>query len=151
VFVSPFAYPLTGMQRLSPDNFLWRDSSYLYSEVHRAQDYLVQHVAECVSLKDLAEVAGISTRSLNRVFKEATGLTPVQYHQQLRLELAATLLSNLEMTIEEVATKCGFEDVRHFRRLWLRQFGMSPSASRLALRLNIPLESRRWLGELVQT
>jgi transcriptional regulator GlxA family with amidase domain len=124
--------------------------THLYSEVHRAQDYLVQHVAECVPLKDLAEVAGISTRSLNRIFKEATGLTPVQYHQQLRLELAATLLSNLEMTIEEVATKCGFEDVRHFRRLWLRQFGMSPSASRLALRPNMPLESQRWLRELVQ-
>ncbi|GHO94545.1 AraC family transcriptional regulator [Reticulibacter mediterranei] len=122
--------------------------THLHSEVHRAQDHLVQHVAECVSLKELAEVAGVSTRSLNRVFKEATGLTPVQYHQQLRLELAATLLSNLELTIEEVATKCGFEDVRHFRRLWLRQFGMPPSASRLTQCPNMPPESRRWLSEL---
>jgi transcriptional regulator GlxA family with amidase domain len=122
--------------------------THLHSEVHRAQDYLIQHVAECVPLKDLAEVAGVSTRSLNRVFKEATGLTPVQYHQQLRLELAATLLSNVELTIEEVATKCGFEDVRHFRRLWLRQFGVPPSASRLNHSPHMPLESRRWLSEL---
>jgi transcriptional regulator GlxA family with amidase domain len=122
--------------------------THLHSEVHQVQDYLIQHVSECVSLKDLAEVAGISTRSLNRLFKEATGLTPVQYHQQLRLELAATLLSNLELTIEEVATKCGFEDVRHFRRLWLRQFGMPPSASRLTQRPKSPPESRRWLNEL---
>jgi transcriptional regulator GlxA family with amidase domain len=122
--------------------------THLHSEVHQAQDYLIEHVSECVPLNDLAEVVGISTRSLNRLFKEATGLTPVQYHQQLRLELAATLLSNLDLTIEEVATKCGFEDVRHFRRLWLRQFGMSPSASRLTQRPNMPSESRRLLSEL---
>lgn len=106
--------------------------THLHTSVHLAQDYLIDHMTEDVSLKQLAEVACISMRSLSRLFKEATGLTPIQYQHQLRLELATTLLSNPALTIEKVATQCGFEDVRHFRRLWLRQFGRPPSASRVA-------------------
>ncbi|GHO82527.1 GlxA family transcriptional regulator [Dictyobacter formicarum] len=100
--------------------------THLHSGVHQAQDYLINHIAEHVTLDELANVAGISTRGLNRAFKEATGLTPIQYHQRLRIELAATLLSNPALRIEEVALQCGFEDVRHFRRLWQRQFGAPP-------------------------
>lgn len=104
--------------------------THLHYGVHRAQDFLIDHVAEHISLSELASIAGVSTRGLNRAFKEATGLTPVQYHQRLRLELAATLLSHPAFRMEDIALKCGFEDVRHFRRLWQRQFGMSPSVSR---------------------
>jgi transcriptional regulator GlxA family with amidase domain len=107
--------------------------THLHTSVHLAQDYLIDHMTEDVSLKKLAEVARVSMRSLSRLFKEATALTPIQYQHQLRLELATTLLSNPALTIEEVAKKCGFEDVRHFRRLWLRQFGIPPSASRVSL------------------
>lgn len=110
--------------------------THLHSGVHGAQDYLVNHVAEHVSLNELANIAGISTRGLNRAFKESTGLTPIQYHQRLRLELAATLLSNPALRVEDVAMKCGFEDVRHFRRLWQRQFGMPPSAGRVLCRVS---------------
>jgi transcriptional regulator GlxA family with amidase domain len=104
--------------------------THLHSGVHRVQDFLIDHVAEHVSLSELADIAGVSTRGLSRAFKESTGLTPVQYHQRLRLELAATLLSNPTLRVEEIALKCGFEDVRHFRRLWQREYGQSPSASR---------------------
>jgi len=106
--------------------------THLQTSVHLAQDYLIDHITENVSLKKLAEVACVSMRSLSRLFKEATALTPLQYQHQLRLELAATLLSNPTLTVEAVAKKCGFEDVRHFRRLWLRQFGRPPSASRVS-------------------
>lgn len=106
--------------------------THLDPGVHRVQDHLISHLTEPVSLPALAQVGQMSTRSLTRAFKEATGLTPVQYHQRLQLELAATLLHNPELSIEEIAHKCGFEDARHFRRLWQRQFGLAPSASRVA-------------------
>ena len=104
--------------------------THVHSGVHRVQDYLINHIAENVLVDELANIAGVSARELNRAFKEATGLTPVQYHQRLRMELATTLLPNRSLSIEEIAFKCGFEDVRHFRRLWQRHFEMSPSASR---------------------
>lgn len=104
--------------------------THLHAGVHRVQDYLINHVADHVSLKELATIAKISSRELSRAFKEATGLTPIQYHQRLRLELAATLLANPTLRVEDVALQCGFEDVRHFRRLWQRCFGLPPSLSR---------------------
>lgn len=104
--------------------------THLHPAVHSVQDYMIHHINESLSLKELAAVAHMSTRSLTRAFKEATGLTLVQYHQRLQLELAATFFHDPALSIEEIARRCGFDDARHFRRLWQRQFGMPPSASR---------------------
>ncbi|WP_199320180.1 GlxA family transcriptional regulator [Leptolyngbya sp. FACHB-261] len=103
---------------------------HLHSAVHRVQDWLAEHAVESASLAELAVVAKMSVRSFSRAFKEATGLTPVQYQQRLRLEVAATLLNNADLSIETVAARCGFEDTRHFRRLWQRHFGTTPSMVR---------------------
>ncbi|QBD76402.1 helix-turn-helix domain-containing protein [Ktedonosporobacter rubrisoli] len=109
--------------------------THLNPSVHKVQDHLISHIAEPGTLSDLARIGQMSIRSLTRSFKEATGLTLVQYHQRLQIELAANLLNNPALSIEEVATKCGFEDARHFRRLWLRQYGVPPSVSRSAHQL----------------
>jgi transcriptional regulator GlxA family with amidase domain len=109
--------------------------THLNPAVHRAQDYLIAHMNEAVALEKLAGIAAVSTRSLSRIFKEATGITPVQYHQRLQLELASSLLSDPDLSIEEIARRCGFEDARHFRRLWQRQFGSPPSVSRASYQL----------------
>ncbi len=113
------------------DSIYLQYRTHLNPAVHQAQDHLIQHVAEPFSLKSLAEITHLSIRSLTRSFKEATGLTPVQYHQSLQLELAVTFLHDPGLSIEEVARKSGFEDARHFRRLWHRAFGAPPSASRI--------------------
>jgi transcriptional regulator GlxA family with amidase domain len=104
--------------------------NHLYPGVHQVQTWLAEHVSESVSLTDLAEIANMSTRNFSRAFKAATGLTPVQYQQRLRLEVAATLLESSDLSIEAIATRSGFDDARHFRRLWQRYFGAPPSATR---------------------
>src|SRR5690348_7021636 len=73
--------------------------THLDPGVHRAQDHLIASLTAPVSLSQLAVAAGMSVRSLSRAFKEATGLTPVQYHQRLRLELASSLLHNPDLSI----------------------------------------------------
>jgi transcriptional regulator GlxA family with amidase domain len=104
--------------------------NHLHPGVHRVQNWLAEHAMKSVSLAELAQIANMSVRSFSRAFKKATGLTPVQYQQRLRLELAATLLQNSDLSIEAIAIHCGFDDSRHFRRLWQRYFGVSPSATR---------------------
>lgn len=104
--------------------------NHLHSGVHQVQNWLAEHVTKSVSLTELAQIAHMSVRSLSRAFKTATGLTPVQYQQRLRLEVAATLLQNSELSIEAIAARCGFDDARHFRRLWQRYFGVSPAVTR---------------------
>jgi transcriptional regulator GlxA family with amidase domain len=105
--------------------------THLNPAVHRAQDYLLASLTASVSLSEVAAAAHMPVRSLTRAFKEATGLTPLQYHQLLRLELGATLLENPDLSIEVIAERCGFDDARHFRRLWQRVHGVSPSRSRM--------------------
>lgn len=104
--------------------------NHLHLGVHRAQDYLAEHVSDAISLEQLAEIAKLSVRSLNRAFRASIGLTPIGYQQQLRLELAATLLNNPAWSIEQVAQEVGFSDARHFRRLWQRNFGTTPTQHR---------------------
>ncbi|MUG95341.1 helix-turn-helix domain-containing protein [Scytonema sp. UIC 10036] len=104
--------------------------NHLHPGVHRVQNWLAEHAMKSVSLTELAQIANMSVRSFSRAFKEVTGLTPVQYQQRLRLEVASTLLQNSDLSIEAIATRCGFDDSRHFRRLWQRYFGVSPSTTR---------------------
>ena len=104
--------------------------SHIHPGVHRAQDHLIAHMAEPLALADIAAAAQMSVRSLARSFRAAIGLSPIEYQQQLRLELAATLLHNPDLTIDDIAQQVGFADARHFRRLWVRRFGAPPSASR---------------------
>lgn len=104
--------------------------THLHPGVHRAQDHLSASLTTPVSLTQLAVAAQMPVRSLSRAFKEATGLTPLQYHQRLRLELGATLLDNPDLSLEAISEMCGFDDARHFRRLWQRAFGAPPSRTR---------------------
>jgi transcriptional regulator GlxA family with amidase domain len=104
--------------------------THLHPGVHRVQDQLSQQVSSKFTLERLAEFANLSPRGLTKAFKQHTGLTPLEYQQKLRLELAAQLMNNPRLTIEAIAERCGFEDSRHFRRLWQAHYGTPPSSSR---------------------
>lgn len=104
--------------------------AHLDPSVHQVQDWLAEHVSEPVSLSDLAGVGQTSVRSLSRAFKTATGITPGEYLRLLRLEVAEHLVRDSRLSLETIAVKSGFGDARQFRRLWQKQYGTPPSASR---------------------
>ncbi|MFJ1826862.1 helix-turn-helix domain-containing protein, partial [Streptomyces sp. NPDC088178] len=70
-----------------------------------------------------------------RAFTRATGITPLTYQRQLRLERARTLLVGTGLTVEAVAARCGFRDARQLRRLITETYGAPPSRLRTQLRL----------------
>lgn len=105
---------------------------HLHPGVHRVQDWLGAHFAESVPLPRLARLANMSSRNLLRAFKTATGLTPLQYQQRLRLEFAGSLIRDSRFTLESIAESSGFADARHFRRLWKSTFHAPPSHFRKA-------------------
>jgi transcriptional regulator GlxA family with amidase domain len=108
--------------------------THLNPAVHQAQEWLLAHYTESYSLAALAEVVGTSGRHLGRMFKAATGLTPLAYQQLLRLELARSLLQDPSQSIETIARRCGFGDSRSFRRLWHKHHSTSPSTVRMTNR-----------------
>ncbi|MFJ7493913.1 GlxA family transcriptional regulator [Streptomyces sp. NPDC097727] len=102
--------------------------------VHRVQDHLAQNLDTPHTLDELAAVAHLSPRGLTRAFTAATGITPLAYQRQLRLERARTLLTGTDLTVEAVAARCGFRDARQLRRLVAETLGVPPSQLRTRLR-----------------
>ena len=82
----------------------------------------------------LASQLGVSTRTLMRRFKFATGVSVGQYLQQRRLDEAQALLRRTNLSITEVGVAVGLHDASHFSRVFREQTGLTPSAFRTAVR-----------------
>lgn len=98
------------------DSVMLRHRSHLSDVVHRVQDLIDERYAHNLPLARLAAHGGVSPRTLTRGFRRATGLTPLQYQQQLRLERAHHLVERGAST-ESAARRVGFADARMLRRL----------------------------------
>ena len=96
-----------------------RHRGHLSDAVHRVQDRIDAHFAEPLPLPDLAATAGVSERTLTRLFEAATGQTPLRYQQVLRVERAEYLIGH-GATVEAAARAVGFGDARMLRRLRAR-------------------------------
>lgn len=83
-----------------------------------------------VDCEDLASVLCIGRVQLNRKMKAITGLKTTEYILNVRISRAKTLLETTDLSIGEVALKCGIEDVGYFSTLFRKNTGMTPSAWR---------------------
>ena len=99
-------------------------------EILRAQDLLERDVADSPSVGDLARQVAMSPRNFVRRFQQATGNSPRDYMQRLRIEVAKRALEGATQPLSAVAGKVGYRDVVAFRRLFQRWTGLSPSEYR---------------------
>ncbi len=100
------------------------------AEILRVQVWLEKHLAEPIVLEQVAERFALTLRSLIRRFKDATGVTPGQYLQNLRIERAKHLLEGGQENFERITQQVGYEDGSSFRRLFKQRVGISPGAYR---------------------
>ncbi len=98
--------------------------------VKQSQNWLEENFAKAVTIRQLAKVAGLGERTFTRRFKKATGDTPSDYVQMLRIEIARKMLETSHDTIDCIVLKVGYEDTSSFRRLFRKHTGLSPSAYR---------------------
>ncbi|HCH5588692.1 TPA: helix-turn-helix domain-containing protein [Vibrio parahaemolyticus] len=98
--------------------------------VSKIQQYLDEHYSHLVTVSELAELFFVSTRTLQRRFNQALGLTIVQYLQQLRLHHACKHLEMTKQGVAEIAYLVGYQDVSAFRRLFTSRYGLSPTEFR---------------------
>jgi transcriptional regulator GlxA family with amidase domain len=106
--------------------------THLHPGVHRVQDFIVEHPEKRPGAVELARLAAMSPRNLSRVFRRATGITPMQFAAKVRVQVARDLLDDPQLTVDGIAANCGFASSRQLRRLWKKAFGMSISAFRRA-------------------
>ena len=94
----------------------------------RLKDYCLFHLAEKITLDELAALCGLGRFHFLRRFKQTVGMTPHAWLLRLRLEQACALLARGKQTIAEVAQGVGFYDQSHFNRAFRHAFGVAPSA-----------------------
>ena len=100
-----------------------------YTErIHRALDFINEHLAEEIRLADVAEAACFSPFHFHRIFSGFMGETPDDYIRRLRLEKAAGLMHvDRRASVTDVALQCGFSTQALFSRHFKRRFGLSPT------------------------
>lgn len=86
-----------------------------------------------LSLAELAAEAHVTEKYLCRLFAKWVGFPPVQTYTLLRLESAMLLLARTNLSVKEVAQRCGFDNALYFSRLFSRTCGLSPTAFRKEL------------------
>ncbi len=100
----------------------------------QAADWLAAHRHEPVSTPEVAAALHVSYRTLHRRFHAATGMAPLAYLQDLRVELAKELLESTRLSLEQVVERTGYADVSAFRRLFARRVGLAPALYRQRFR-----------------
>jgi transcriptional regulator GlxA family with amidase domain len=99
-------------------------------DIRSVQDFIELHYCDELYVRKLANKFNISNRTLIRRFTEATGNTPLEYIQRVRVEAAKRLLEKGKEGIEQVCIKSGYEDFNFFREIFRRHTGLSPQAYR---------------------
>lgn len=87
-----------------------------------------------LKLGDLADAAGVTQKHLCRLFQTTLGNPPMRTYQLLKLQLAVALLSRSNLTIKQIAHRCGFECPFYFSRSFSKEFGQSPTEVRKQIR-----------------
>ena len=123
-----------------------RDLFFLYQHTAQPSGISDPTVSACISyfheqfssqitLDLLCERFSLSKQGLIKKFKKHTGKTPMEYLAQIRLTHSKTLLKDTSLSISEIASACGFENVYYFSNVFKRMTSASPSAYRKTVNL----------------
>lgn len=108
----------------------WHTHPHLLSnweQLDRIKNYLSHHTDQDITLDELSRLANISKYYLCRMFKNAFGMTPIQYHVTNRLEKAKQMIQFTDMSVSQIAGSLGFNSIHAFSRAFRKLEGVSPS------------------------
>lgn len=114
------------IQRLVPDPET--------SPLGRARDWALQNLNLPISLEALAKTSAVSKRTFTRRFREETGISPMQWLAEQRMERARELLEASDLTIDRVADEAGFGTSAAMRQQFRQTLGVTPHAYRITFR-----------------
>jgi transcriptional regulator GlxA family with amidase domain len=116
------------MDRHSQSSFIVFKGQKLHGDelVKEAQAYIESKLDEKISMEQLASRFAIGRRNFDRRFIKATGNTPVEYAQRVKIEVAKKAFESSRKTINEVMYEVGYSDVKAFREVFRKITGMSP-------------------------
>jgi transcriptional regulator GlxA family with amidase domain len=98
--------------------------------IAQSQEWIADHYRAASPVADMAQVSGLPERTFKRRFKAATGYTPLDYVQTLRIEEARQMLEMSGQPVDHIAAAVGYSDPAFFRRLFKRMTGITPARYR---------------------
>lgn len=102
--------------------------------IQKALIHAKAHLANPLTVDELAEVAALSPRQFSRAFHAETGQTPAKAVEQIRLEAARLMIEETRHPMDQIARESGFVDIRRMREAFMRQYGQPPQTLRRAAR-----------------
>lgn len=106
----------------------------IVDRILQAESWANARLTEVIALSAWARVAGLNATYFGRVFKRETGVSPMEWLNQRRLQRACHYLAATSKTVHEIAELCGFACPFYFSRVFRRHFGKSPVKYRQAHR-----------------
>jgi AraC-like DNA-binding protein len=103
-----------------------RSADRISPEVRKMKHYLDQHIEDHVTLEQLSEVVCMTTRHINRIFKQELGITPYNYVLERKIDSARNLLMNTNLPVSAIASKLNFADAYYFSNIFKKKTGLSP-------------------------
>lgn len=100
------------------------------------RDWALNRLQQPLSLAQLAAQAGVSTRTLTRLWRAETGVSPHQWLLTARINHARELLEQTDQTVEQVANRCGLGSATNLRARFREAVGTTPTAYRKAFSQN---------------
>lgn len=94
--------------------------------VQQAQSYIEQNLGEKIAVEHLSAQFAVGRRNFDRRFIKATGNTPLEYAQRVKVESAKKALESSRKTVNEVMYEVGYSDVKAFREVFRKITGISP-------------------------
>jgi AraC family transcriptional regulator len=104
------------------------------AQLRKIEEYVRAHLAESISIDTLAALAELSPFHFSRVFKQATGMTPLQSVTRERMLRARQLIRETSCSLIEIALEVGYTSPSHFAQVFRRTAGVAPTQFRNALR-----------------
>jgi transcriptional regulator GlxA family with amidase domain len=116
------------MDRQSQSAFIIFTGQKSHSDevIRQAQTYIENNLQEKISMEALSSKLAVGRRNFDRRFIRATGNTPVEYAQRVKMEAAKKALETSRKNINEVMYEVGYSDVKAFREVFRKITGMSP-------------------------
>lgn len=118
---------VAGIADTQTENYLVGSYSKLIAEVI---SYLQLHYGEKITLEELAATFGTNRTTLSAKFKESTGKSLNKYLQQMRFQIATTLLKDTLIPVMEICHRTGFYDMSYFCKAFKKEIGYTPAEYR---------------------
>ncbi len=109
-----------------------RDAEGRFSSLH---DWIIDNIQQKISVDDMAEECGMSSRNFSRRYTEIMGASPAKAIEAIRIDVARELLTTTKKSVKMVAAICGFQDDERMRRAFLRHIKTPPSQYRAQFQL----------------